>query len=237
MLVILLTVCDPLVGSEPVMAPDAAQLSAFVDDQVSVELPPEATLLGFALKDTVGGFTETDTVAELPAEPPSPVHTRTNFVVALRATVVWVPLVGSVPAQPFDAVQELAFVEDQVSTDVLPLLTVVGFAEIVTTGAGAVTVTVAEFEALPPAPVQESAKVVVAVRAPVDVLPLADSWPDQPPEAVQEVALVAAQVSVEVLPLAIVLGLAAIVTVGAGVLTDTVADCEALPPGPVQARV
>ncbi len=232
-----LAVCDPLVGTVPVKAPDAVQVSAFVEDQVSVELPPETTLLGFALKDTVGGVTLTDTVAELLAEPPLPVQARTNFVVALNATVVWVPLVGSAPVQPFDAVHELVFVEVQVNTEVLPLLTVVGFAVIVTTGAGAVTVMVAEFEALPPAPVQESVKLVVAVRAPVAALPLMGCAPDQPPDAVHEVAFVAAQVRVAVPPFAIVLGFAVIFTVGAGVLTDTVADCDALPPEPAQVKV
>jgi hypothetical protein len=48
---------------------------------------------------------------------------------------------------------------------------------------------------------------------------------------------VAAQFSVAVLPFAIVLGFAVIFTVGAGVLTDTVADCDALPPEPAQVKV
>jgi hypothetical protein len=48
------------------------------------------------------------------------------------------------------------------------------------------------------------------------------------------VALVADQVSVELPPLTTVLGLALKVTAGAGEVTDTVADCDALPPGPVQ---
>jgi hypothetical protein len=61
--------------------------------------------------------------------------------------------------------------------------------------------------------------------------------PDQEPEAVQAVALVADQVSVELLPLATVLGLAAKLTVGAAVVTETVADWAALPPLPVQLRV
>jgi hypothetical protein len=71
----------------------------------------------------------------------------------------------------------------------------------------------------------------------VDCEPETALVPDQPPEAVQEVALVADQVSVELLPLATVLGLAARVTVGAGCVTETVADCAALPPLPVQLRV
>ena len=77
----------------------------------------------------------------------------------------------------------------------------------------------------------------MAVSAPVDCEPLIALAPDQPPEATQDVALVADQVSVELLPLATVLGLAAKLTVGAGVVTDTVADCVALPPLPVQLRV
>ena len=48
--------------------------------------------------------------------------------------------------------------------------------------------------------------------------------PDQAPEATQDVALVADQVNMELLPLATVLGAADKVTVGAGVVTETVAD-------------
>jgi hypothetical protein len=53
---------------------------------------------------------------------------------------------------------------------------------------------------------------------------------------VQEVALVDDQLNVEALPLATVLGLAVKLTVGAGEVTETVADCVALPPLPVQVR-
>ena len=61
--------------------------------------------------------------------------------------------------------------------------------------------------------------------------------PDQAPEATQDVALVADQVSIELLPLATLLGAAAKVTAGAGVVTETVADWVALPPLPVQLRM
>ena len=61
--------------------------------------------------------------------------------------------------------------------------------------------------------------------------------PDQAPEATQDVALVADQVSTELLPLATVLGAADKVTAGAGVVTETVADWVALPPLPVQLRM
>jgi hypothetical protein len=75
----------------------------------------------------------------------------------------------------------------------------------------------------------------LAVSAPVDCEPpVADLVPDHAPEAVQDVELVADQLSEELLPLATVLGLAARVTVGAAAVTDTVADWAALPPVPVQ---
>jgi len=49
--------------------------------------------------------------------------------------------------------------------------------------------------------------------------------------------LVADQPKVELPPLATVLGLAAKLMVGNGWVTDTVADCEALPPVPVHLSV
>jgi hypothetical protein len=79
--------------------------------------------------------------------------------------------------------------------------------------------------------------VVFALSAPVDCEPLVATLPDQPPEAVQAVALVEDQLSVALLPLVTVLGAALKVTVGAGVVTVTVADWTAEPPGPVQVRV
>jgi hypothetical protein len=68
----------------------------------------------------------------------------------------------------------------------------------------------------------------------VDCEPLIALAPDQPPAAVHAVALVEDQVKTALLPLAIVLGLAANEIVGAGAVTDTVVDCVALPPVPVQ---
>jgi hypothetical protein len=75
---------------------------------------------------------------------------------------------------------------------------------------------------------------VFEVKAPLDCEPLVATAPDQPPDALHAVALVEVQDKVELEPLATELGLALKVTVGAGLLTDTVADCEALPPLPVQ---
>ncbi len=132
------------------------QAVALVEDQVNVELPPLATLVGLALSETLGGVAETVTVADWDAEPPAPLHVSVNVVVVVRAEVVRVPLVGSLPVQPPEALQEVAFVEDQVRVEVAPCATVLGLAEIVTAGAGVVTETVAACTALPPAPVHVS---------------------------------------------------------------------------------
>jgi len=65
--------------------------------------------------------------------------------------------------------------------------------------------------------------------------------PDQPPEAVQEVAFVEDQVSIEDPPLTTEVGFVVSDTVGTGggggvPVTVTVAEALTLPPGPVQAR-
>jgi hypothetical protein len=155
---------------------------------------------------------------------------------ALRAPVDCDPLVAWLPDQDPEAAHEVALVEDHVRVAALPLVTVLGLALRVTVGGSDVTVTVADCAALPPVPVQVNVYVVFALSAPVDCDPLVALLPDHPPEAVQDVAWVLAQVTVELLPLAIVLGLAERVIVGAGVgvVTETVAACVALPPAPVQ---
>ena len=70
----------------------------------------------------------------------------------------------------------------------------------------------------------------------MDCEPLVALLPVQPPEAVQEVALVETRTGSNAAA-ATVLGLALKVTVGAGEVTETVADCAALPPVPVQVSV
>jgi hypothetical protein len=144
----------PLVATAPVQPPEAVQEVALVETQVRVEPAPLATLVGLALSVTLGGVAETVTVADCDAEPPVPVQVRVNFVVAVRAEVLWEPEVASAPAH--EALQEVALVDDQVNVDAAPLLTVLGFAERVTDGAGLVTDTVADCVALPPVPVHVS---------------------------------------------------------------------------------
>ena len=71
----------------------------------------------------------------------------------------------------------------------------------------------------------------------MDCDPLTGLAPDQAPEAVQAVAFVADQFRVALPPLVIALGPTLKVTVGVGDLMETVADCAAVPPVPVQVKV
>jgi hypothetical protein len=71
----------------------------------------------------------------------------------VSAPVDCVPEVALAPDQSPEAEQEVALVEDQVSVEDPPLVTVVGFAVSETVGDAAETVTVADALALPPDPV------------------------------------------------------------------------------------
>jgi hypothetical protein len=104
---------------------------------------------------------------------------------------------------------------------------------------GGLTVNVADWVVLPPAPVQSSVYVTVpVVEGITDSLPLVGSEPDQLPLAVQDVALVDDHVSVELAPSVIDVGLKEMLTVGAGgVLTVRVAALLPVPPAPVQLKV
>ncbi len=85
--------------------------------------------------------------------PPGPVQLSVKVVVALSAPVLTLPVVGSLPDQPPEAVQLVAFVEDQARVDAEPLLTVPGVALRLTVGlTGADTLTVTDRAALPPGP-------------------------------------------------------------------------------------
>lgn len=141
-----------------------------------------------------------------------------------------------VPDQSPEALQVVASLVVQVIELPDPGATTAGAALIMTVGAGTVvTVTVVLVEAVPPVPLQERVKVAVAAGVTLAV-PLVAMVPLQPPDAVQEVALVEVHVSVALPPTVIDVGLALIETVGAGA-TVTVVLAEAVPPAPVQSSV
>jgi hypothetical protein len=78
--------------------------------------------------------------------------------------------------------------------------------------------------------------VASAARTPVDCVPIAGLLPDHAPEAAHDVAFTAFHLNVELVPLAIVLGVALMLIVGAVDFTEMVADWVALPPAPVQVK-
>jgi hypothetical protein len=81
---------------------------------------------------------------------------------------------------------------------------------------GGAIVTVTDWFALPPVPLQVSVKVLLLVSAEFAWLPDVALPPDHAPEALQPVALVLVQLSVVVVLLGTLAGFAVSVTVGAG---------------------
>src|SRR5207342_1703472 len=127
---------------------------------------------------------------------PTPKQFSVNVLIAVNGPTDWLPAVTLAPDHAPDAVQLSAAVDDQLRVELPPLAMVCGLAVIVTVGAAA-TVTVADWEALPPLPVQVSANVPVLTKMPVDCVPLVALAPAHVPDAVQLSALVEDQVSVE----------------------------------------
>ena len=80
-----------------------------------------------------------------------------------------------------------------------------------------VSATAADWDAEPPDPVHASVNTVLAVSAPVLSEPDAALAPDQPPEALQDVAFVELQVRVVALPEEMEVGVAVKLTLGGGV--------------------
>lgn len=177
--------CEPLTGSGPVHAPEAAHDVAPIEDQVSVELAPVLSELGAALMLMVGAGETTVTVVDCVALPPVPVQLIVKLVVPVSAAVVCEPLAGKLPLQPPAALQPVAFVDDQLRTVAAPGSTVFAFADRLTDGAGAVTTTSACSTAEPPGPAHTSVKVVFVARDSIVAEPLTGFVPLQPPLAVQ----------------------------------------------------
>jgi hypothetical protein len=148
-----------LTPSGPLQSPLAAQAVESVEVHVKVEDAPAATEEGLALICAVGnGLTVTVTVAG-GLVPPAPLHVTVKLAVAVSAPVLWVPLVASVPLHAPDAAQEVALVEDQVTSLGAPGLTVVGetLMDAVGTGAG-------ELELPPPPPHEVSRTAALTSR-------------------------------------------------------------------------
>jgi len=68
--------CEPVTALAPDQAPVPVQAVALVADQLNVEPPPLATVLGLAANVMVGTGWVTVTVADCAALPPLPVQVR-----------------------------------------------------------------------------------------------------------------------------------------------------------------
>jgi hypothetical protein len=131
-------VCEPLRPLEPLQPPDAVQAVALALDQVSAEEAPAFTVLGVAVSVTTGALLDTVTVADCVADPPGPVQVSSYSVLLVRVPVDVVPLVGTLPCQPPEAVQAVAPGDFQVRVELPPLPTFVGAAVNVTEPAAGV---------------------------------------------------------------------------------------------------
>lgn len=69
--------CEPLTAWLPDQAPEALHEVALADDQLNVEALPLATVLGLAVKLSVGAAPVIETVADWVALPPLPVQVST----------------------------------------------------------------------------------------------------------------------------------------------------------------
>jgi hypothetical protein len=82
----------------PDQLPDATQLVAFVAFHVNVEVPCGATVVGLAVKVSVG-IDATVTIAVCAVEPPAPAHVNVKLEVAVSAPVRSLPDVPLWPLQ------------------------------------------------------------------------------------------------------------------------------------------
>lgn len=137
-------VTEPDVGWSPDHPPEAMHVVALVVDHVSVDRAPYATDVGSADRVMVGTGAVTDTATDALDEPPAPMQAMVNVLSSLSEPVVTEPATACVPDHAPDAVHDVAFVLAHVSVELAALATVVGLAEIDTTGAGGTQHTITE---------------------------------------------------------------------------------------------
>ncbi|GAB4466198.1 MAG: hypothetical protein OHK0044_05750 [Burkholderiaceae bacterium] len=233
---------EPVVGFVPLHAPEALQVVALVAVQLSVAALPLCTVPGVTANVSVGAGTGgalTLTVTACVTVPPAPVHESENALLAVSGPVDWDPDSGFCPDHVPDAAHVVAFADDHVNVAAPPLATLVGSALSETVGAGGGggalwTMTVTDCVAVPPAPLHESEKMLLAVSGPVVSEPAVALTPDHAPDATHVVASVDVQVSVAAAPLGTFTGLAVSDTDGAAgggtAATLIVIDLVSAPP-------
>lgn len=132
----------PALALFPAHAPDAVHPVAFVLLQVSVERAPAVTVVGLAVRSTVGtgtGAALTVTVTDWLLVPAALSHESVNRVDSLSPAIVAWPLVARLPLQSLraglaEAVQAVAPAAFHASCVVPPAVTESGLPEKVTVG-------------------------------------------------------------------------------------------------------
>ena len=136
------------------MPPVPVQDVAFVELQFNVEAAVLTTAVGFAVNEAVGSPRIVTVTVACVLVPPVPVHLKVYVVLAVRAPVLWLPLVPFAPANaPPVAVQDVALVELQVSVVLEPLEIEVKVADSEAVGTGAIVTVAVAAVLVPPAPV------------------------------------------------------------------------------------
>jgi hypothetical protein len=126
-----------------------------VDDHVSLDALPLATVLGLALKATVTvGCALTETVADCAAVPTDPVHVNVKVALAFSAPVDCEPCTTFAPDQAPEAAHAVALVADQFNVALLPVAMALGPTLRLTVGVGDLMETAVDWDALPPGPEQ-----------------------------------------------------------------------------------
>jgi len=162
-----LMVWEPDVDLLPDQSPEAVQSVVLLLVQLNVVEPLKGRFVGLAERLTTGADgAATMTLTESFAFPPLPLHDRTKLLLAVNVLMVWEPEVDLLPDQSPEAVQLVVLLLVQLNV-VEPLKgRLVGLAERLTRGAeGGETVTLTESLALPPGPLHDKLKVLLAVNA------------------------------------------------------------------------
>lgn len=194
---------EPDVALLPDHPPEAVHKVALVELHVNVAEPPLGTVVGLAANVSVGagGAASTVTVTDRVAAPPGPVQDKVKVLVAINGPLDCEPDVALSPDHAPEAAHELALVDDQVSIDVPPLVTVVGLAPSDTVGTAGggdpTTTTVTDCVMAPPLPEHVKENAPLEVRGPVLCEPDVGFGPDQAPDAVHDEAFVEDQRSVD----------------------------------------
>jgi hypothetical protein len=119
----------PLVDLTPAkLPPDAVQVLALTDCQVSVADAPLITDVGAAFKVTVGAGTTVTVCVTGELVPPGPVQVIEKLVAPPAGRMLRDPPLASVPLQPPEAVHEVAPVELQLNVAAAPAAIWVGAA-------------------------------------------------------------------------------------------------------------